>query len=205
MPTFQESSVDQAGDIGGNGIARWHWAVSGGAPVTPELVDSFHALLHTFYTVMAQHTAPTITFAIQAAVRIRDEGSGDLVGMTEANGSSPVIKGLGISGPYPAGVGGRVNWMTGTVVGRRMLRGATFLIPADSGSYTSNGSLSATYQVNLLDSALALIDGSQSDGVPLNVYHRPLKGTNSGGILGQVSGATVGTTPASLRSRRVLQ
>jgi hypothetical protein len=197
-----QSQVDQAGDIGGNGLSLFHWKTFGDAPVTQADVQSFHTALHAMYTALASRLPANMTWSILPEVKVFDSSSGALTSLTSEGVAQPTITGSSSDTGYPAGVGGRLNWYTNSIVNNRVLRGATFIIPLAPSDWTPSGSIGGPTQSALIGAGSGLISASAQGGVPFCVWHRPKKGQTSGGVLGQVYTVTVGTTPASLRSRR---
>jgi hypothetical protein len=203
MGSFFESSVDQAGDIGGNGISRFHWVPGDGITVDSELVDGVHDAIHQFYSGLALHLPSSMSYAIQPEVKELDAESGKLLGLVAAGATLADIHGLATANTYPAGVGTRVRWLTGQIVFGRRLSGSLFLVPLASNAYTSAGSLDGAIQGAILASADTLVGNLQGLSCSMIVFHRPPKGATTGGVIAVVQAQSVGTAPASLRSRRV--
>lgn len=204
MPEVAITDVDQSGDIGGNGVSRFHWKTVADAPITPDDCDTVIAALTTFYTAVKPDLPGWISYRIQADTRVIDEASGELVRMSSGSGVPPLMTGGAGANATPAGVGVRLNWVTGHVLNKRLMRGATFLVPLAQGAWGPSGSIASASQSRILTAALKLIDDLQVGGTPMQVYHRPAKGATTGGVAAQIDVVKVGTTPASLRTRRVL-
>lgn len=195
------TSVDQAGDIGGNGVSRFHWVGREGVPIDDTDVSAVSAALHSFYTaICANLAAHSITYAVQPETLILDDSTGKLTGAIQGQGLAP-IPSLGAAQGYSAGAGARINWLTGVVVNHRRVRGATFIVPIQSSSFTQQGALSGVAQQELIAAAGNLNGALQTAGCNLIAYHRPAKGATTGGVAALVSAWTVGTRPAMLRSR----
>ena len=201
MVQVGESSIDQAGDIGGEGVSRFHWVGPEGLDIAPADVTAVHTALHAFYAVVAQNAAHSITYAIQPEARILDEQTGELVAAVNQEGTLADIPSLGVATGYPAGAGARINWHTGVVVGGRRIRGATFLVPLQAAAFTQQGSLSGNVQQGLIAAAATLNGALQSAGCNLIVYRRPPKGATTGGVAALTQAWTIGSRPAMLRSR----
>jgi hypothetical protein len=82
------------------------------------------------------------------------------------------------------------------------MRGAVYLVPVNSGTYDNSGQISAACQTQLLTSVGNLRATLTGNGMSLVVYHRPPKGTFTGGKSGPVTAQDVPLKPAGLRSRR---
>jgi hypothetical protein len=101
------------------------------------------------------------------------------------------------SGFHAAGIGARVVWSTGSIVGHRRLKGSTFLCPVIVGVYETNGTLDTTFRSAISTAGTTL----WTTGL-LNVWHRPPAGTHSGGEAHVVTGVEVPDRVTALRSRR---
>lgn len=197
------TSVDQNGDIGGEGVSRWHWVGQEGADIQPADVDTVAGLIHAFYTSIAQYLPPNLTYAIEPEVPVVDESSGKLVNLVSGSTVQSAIHGSSTGTQYPAGTGSRINWQTGLVVNGRRLRGAVYIVPLGDNAYSSQGAIQTPVQQALINAARTYNLGVQAAGCAQIVYHRPKKGETTGGVAALVNAWTVGSTPASLRSRRV--
>lgn len=100
------------------------------------------------------------------------------------------------SGVFANGVGARVVWSTGAVVGGRRVKGATFLVPLVSAAYDAQGTIEETRRQILISAANTLIVALQSGPCPLDVYSRENLNTYN------VLTATVPDKVAFLRTRR---
>lgn len=197
------SAVDQAGDIGGNGISRFYWIIgSANTDILPSHVDEVHNAIRAFYAELASLLPPSMSYTIQPDVNVIDLQSGQLVTVVAGGVAQPAVHGLAPTGPYPAGVGARINWVTTTVLNGRRVRGAVFIAPLSSQAYEADGAILGTAQQLLVSSAGTLVLAIEGLGGNLSVYHRPPKGEITGMIC-PIHAWKVGTTPASLRSRRV--
>lgn len=101
------------------------------------------------------------------------------------------------TGGYAGPAGACVNWATGVIVGRRRLRGRTFLVPLAGGAYQSDGSIEPTTLANLRSAASGLAGIAN-----MRIWHRPTKLNPTGGSSFLVTAGTVADRAAVLRSRR---
>jgi hypothetical protein len=196
-----EVQVVIQGDIGGRGISRWRFlpSLAGTAPSIAD-VNAAGAAVRAFYAAAA--FLPTgVSAQVQAAVPFFDVGSALVQGSVSMTTVPNVVSGS-LAGNYAAGMGARVNWKTATISGRRLIKGATFVIPMASAEYTSGGALSSTAQTALINAANAYIAAMNTAGTTPVVWHRPPKGTTAGGLVGPINAVAVPSTPAGLRSRR---
>ena len=197
-----EFQVDQNGDAGGEGMSRFHWVTGTGDPATDIQLDAIASALHDFYAACSTEFPGNMTYAIQSEVRVLDAPSGRLTAVLPVTNTPPDVHGAGALQGYGGGLGARINWKTSVIVNHRVLRGATFLVPLTNGAYTGSGGLGGPSQTTIKQAADGLLAAGSVFGCALVVYHRPKKGTFTGGTLGPVVANTVPGVPASLRSRR---
>jgi hypothetical protein len=203
MPDYGTISVDQAGDIGGNGISRFHFLGADGSTVDNADANGVADAIHAFYSSINQDMPPSMTYSVQPEVPIIDGATGVLKRIVPLDNAPSPIKGLSSTANYAAGTGIRVNLQTGTVLNGRRLRGAFYLVPLSDAVWTGNGSLNGAIQSALVAAVGNLIGTVSGVAGGLCVVHRPAKGTKVGGEVAPVQTWTIGSTPASLRSRRV--
>lgn len=104
------------------------------------------------------------------------------------------------TGSYSAASGAVVNWRTGGIRNGRRIRGRTFLVPLAGSAYSTTGSLLPSSQTTIATAASQL---AASTGTPdLFVYARPTGPGASDGTSSVVTGSSVPTLAAVLRSRR---
>lgn len=159
----------------------------GSADVTTDLA--------TFFNVVKGLLPGAAQITIPPAGDTIDDATGALVGTWTGTGT--VIAGGGSSGAYAAGVGGYVVWNTGTVVGRRRLKGRTFLCPLVTGAYDSSGTLDNGNRAVIAGAASTLATAGK-----LVIWHRPAKITHVGGSSALIVSGVVPDQVTSLRSRR---
>jgi hypothetical protein len=108
----------------------------------------------------------------------------------------------GGSGSYAGGNGIRINWKTSTLQGRRLIKGATYLAPLAANAFTSTGGINTVISANATAAASAYIAAMHTAVLYPVIWHRPAKGTTTGGMWGGIVAGVASTTPCSLRSRR---
>ena len=201
MAVVAEVQVTLSGDIGGVGISRFRFATPSGAKPSPDQCSSAGTAVRQLYTSLSPYLAGDMTFHVEPLVPCYDEVSGLVQGDVAMTTSLPNVTGEA-SGSYPAGVGARINWKTGTISGRRLLKGSTFVVPMGSVSYAANGQVANAVQGAVLTAAQAYLSMMSAEPLLPVIWHRPPKHTTTGGLVGAITGAAVPITPAGLRSRR---
>ena len=200
-PPVCEVQVVLTGDIGGRGISRFRFlpSLAGTAPSTAD-VNAAGAAVRALYASAA--FLPTgVSAQVQAAVEYFEPDTALVQGTVTMTTVPNVVSGS-LAGNYAGGNGARINWKTSTISGRRLLRGATFMIPMASVEFTSTGALSSACQTALINAGNAYIAAMNTAGTTPVVWHRPPKGTHAGGLVGVINAVAVSSTPSSLRSRR---
>lgn len=142
--------------------------------------------------------ASALTWRVQGQVDVLEESTGQLVdsfNVTERNGAGSVAAG---HGPLPSG--GCITWLTGEYKAGRRVTGRTFVVPAASNAYESNGTLTAAYLTLLGGFADSMMNAGATDLV-FCVWSRP-NALGTGGSKHGVVGSRVSDRAAVLRSRR---
>lgn len=146
---------------------------------------------------------------IPANVDIQVQNSGDVIdsvsGVLGATWTvAPVLPIYGAgTGVWASPVGSVVNWLTGSVVDGRRLRGKTFMVPLVASVFDLTGSLNATVLATMRTEAADFVVAAANNFV---VWHRPrpataLKPYRSGGHA-IVTSSVVPDKACILRSRR---
>jgi hypothetical protein len=142
-----------------------------------------------------------ITLSGQNPVVIQDDASGVILRELTVPNPPGSVSGLS-TGVYGAGLGAAIDWRTSTVIGRRITRGRTFVVPLAQAAYSATGSIIAGVQTNIQTAAGLYLQDLTTGGLHAVVWHRPPKGASVGGALAVVTAYLVPSTPAGLRSRR---
>jgi hypothetical protein len=104
------------------------------------------------------------------------------------------------TGSLTASQGPLVQWLTSTVVGRRLLRGRTFLTPSGTSAIGSNGLVVAGVTTAILTAGATYIASTPAQPV---IWHRPVPyGTGTNGVAAVIAGVSSPAKVAVLRSRR---
>lgn len=195
-----EVKVHIQGDIGGAGISRWRFTRNDATFLTVADATAAGAAVRAFYN--SSNSFPTgVSAAVDPAVEFFDIVSALVQGtLTMSATPAPVVGSTG--GNYGAGLGVRVNWKTNQTLGRRLMRGATFMIPYASAAFSSGGAVNSTVISNMIAAGNAYITAMLAANLTPVVWHRPAKGTTVGGLAGTINALAVSSTPSGLRSRR---
>ena len=185
MATLQRVVVKWDGLTGLPGVSV-HYGVFGGTLVSE---------LKTFFTSVSALFPAGLTWQIPTSGDVLTDSSGLLTGAwTDVNGGTVSSAGSGI---WASGTGMMVQWGTNTIVGRRRLKGRTFLCPLFGSAFQSDGTILNAYVTTVQTAANTLVATNQ-----MLIWHRPPKGTTTGGTSALVVGAIAEDRVTSLRSRR---
>lgn len=174
----------------------WHGATVGvfdAADATAAI-----AAVHTLFTGVAGVLANTSAWQVQPTVETFEATTGALLGVVAG---TPVASVAGTCyGNVAATSGPLLQWFTSTVVGRRLLRGRTFLIPSGEGSLNPNGTIKSA------DIATAVAAGNAyfaTSGQKPVIWHRPVPfSTGSNGQAAEITACAMPGKVAVLTSRR---
>lgn len=150
--------------------------------------------LQAFWTSIKAFQASTTLYDIDIAGRELDMATGALTGAW----SEPSVKnGFGTNGAQAVADASMalIQWQTGVIVGRRFLRGRTF-VPGLGIAQLSQGNLLGTTATAFVNYGATLA----SSGASFVIWHRPIAG--SGGNMQSPAGVTCWSEMAVLRRRR---
>lgn len=151
--------------------------------------------LVTFFGAIKAKFPPGLSWTIPSSGDLLIAEDGSLSG-SWSGASGSTVSSTGTSATYAAGVGARVSWSSDVIVGRRRLKGRTFLVPLTSDNYQSNGTMNDATVTSFQAAADAVVAGGN-----LRIWARPSRG-GSDGAIGPVMAAIVPDEVSVLRSRR---
>lgn len=201
MPQVAEVAWHISGDIGGIGVSRFRFVRQDSASITGPDVTAVATASAAFFTAVKSYLPIGCTWSISPQVNIYDSASGVVQGPLNIGSPPANVLGAG-SGNYGGGTGARVNWHTSTLVGRRLLKGALFLVPLGTPGYAANGAINSTAVTTVNSAATTYLTAMTTAVLYPVIWHRPKKGATSGGMVGTVFSGVCSATPAGLRSRR---
>jgi hypothetical protein len=188
------------GDIGAQGVSRFRFMRSDAASIGIPDANAACVAVRAMFNTLSMYPS-TLTVAVQPLVETFDVGSALVDGSVVASSSLTPITGTQ-SSAYAAGIGARLNWHTATIQGRRLLRGATYVVPLASGAFSSTGALSGAIVSQLTGAATTYLAALTTAQLQAVVWHRPAKGMTAGGAAGPIVNGVCSATPSGLRSRR---
>lgn len=185
------------GFSGAPGYSAFHYQpglIDGGlfGDIAQEIADR----IDTAFQSLTSALPGDVSVQVEPEVEEIDETTGEILGFVAID-PAPPQSGVSSEG-YSAASGAVVNWRTDDVRAGRRIRGRTFLVPLDGGSYDSDGTLTSTALGQIRNWAGFISNGPYD--ADFGVWSRPRDG--AGGVFAPVTNFTVPDMAAVLRSRR---
>lgn len=203
MPQLYRVKARWSGFSGAPGYSIFHFRDfntpdPGNGDGTTEDATAAVARVTTFFATLTAAIPDAVVVTVETEVDVIDDASGELVNSLQATGGGAVQMESG--GSYLAPAGAVVNWRTAGIRKGRRIRGRTFLVPLASSNFNSAGVLIPTAQ-NVIQTAANNL-ASQTGSPDLAIFARPSSSALSDGTSAVVTGASVPSIAAVLRSRR---
>ena len=189
-----------AGFQGAPGYSNFFMDTPGADSVPPAGVDGAVTSVVNFFAAIKGSLSPTTSVSVSPVVEFLNATSGIVVGEASSSATPPAQVGTATATTLSAASGACVSWGTSTIVGRRRVRGRTFVVPLSIEAYDSTGTLAPDTLTRLTDGSRALIGATAGNGTRLVIWHRPKIG--AGGVQAFVTSAAIRDRVAVLRSRR---
>lgn len=187
-----------SGFPGAPGLITWYW--NGAAAGSFTTADATAAVAASYALLNALKTgfAGTCSMQVNPAVEVLEATTGALTGIVQATPVAAVV-GTG-TGVVLSAEGPLLQWITADVVGRRLVRGRTFVVPSASGAIGSPGTVIAAFTTAALAGMAAYIATAGPSPV---VWHRPAPfATGANGSAHEIVAYGVPAVVSVLRSRR---
>lgn len=184
MASLNRIRVLWTGGAGGEGVSTFY--------ATPAATSALADVRDFFFAIRA-FIVPSITFSFPGSGDTIESTTGQLVGGWTMTGGAPFVGNAGATS-YAAGVGLRVRWGTGAIVGSRRLVGTTFITDVVTSCFDGTGTPTPGTVSGIQAAADALVATDS-----LVIWSRPRAGLSG---FGSVESATVPDRVTALRSRR---
>lgn len=202
MPQVGEVAFHVQGDIGGTGVSRFRFTRQDAVSISGADCNVVAAAARAMLFALAAYIPTGITWTAVPQVNIYDSATGLVQGPLVISSLPATVTGsAGVA--FGAGLGARINWKTSALSGRRLLKGATFVVPLGPGAYSSSGAVTSTVVAAANTAAATYLNALTSATLYPVIWHRPAKGAHTGGVTGIVFAGITSAVPAGLRSRRV--
>lgn len=202
MSALERMRIDWTGFKGGPGVSTLYFADAAAAQ------DD----VRTFFVSVAASVPNDVILQEESFGDVIDDTNGVISGTWVGANSLPKTgEGIGV---YAAPVGFCIEWLTAAIVGRRRLRGRTYLVPQMPTVFDTDGSLLPASQNAFITDAQTLV---AAQGANMRVWSRPQAATPAwtdkhgkvhparaarAGSSAAVIGARVPDKAVVLRSRR---
>lgn len=197
MTQLNRVRVQLTGFIGAPGVATFYFLG----------LQTARQSLQSLFTAVAPALPDDVTAQVEAAGDIIESTNGALVGSWSKDPLPPIV-GQQVGG-YAGPAGCMLRWNTNGIVGRRRVRGRTFLVPLAATNYNTVGQILPAVVSGIAASANAFVFEQSLDFV---IWSRPFIGAPATptraarparlGSHSLVTSATVPTKVVVLRSRR---
>jgi hypothetical protein len=189
------------GDVGGNGLSRVHFQRSDFGTIVSADANAAAAAWHGLWQAAHTEVPSAVIISPSSECKRIDPTTGAPIGVANLTSVPGAVFGSSTA-HYAAGTGARIQWHTSQIHNRRLIRGATFLVPLTADAFTASGVLNATIQANYVTASAAVLAAMTAASLTLVVWHRPPKGSFTGGIGAVVTASSVLGEAAQLKSRR---
>lgn len=189
-----------SGTSGGPGLTQHAFYVSGGGDPTGTQAQAACNAVRGLWAALAPYLPNEVTISVQPVVDQYDELTETLTGSTTV-GTTPTPVTGGATGNYLGGVGFKLDWNTGVILGGRRVVGRTYVVPAAAGAFDSDGTLVPATITAIQTAQANFLTALSTGGCNLAVWTRP-GGINSVPGLTAVTNGSCKDKSAILRGRR---
>lgn len=158
MATIHRVRVGLSGFPGGPGVATFY-ALDGPA-FLPALEVFLEGIVGVFPT--------DVTLRAESSGDVLNDVNGEITGSWSGMATDPHVGTH--ADVYAAPAGMLIHWLTGTVLDGRRLRGRTFLVPASSAVFHTDGTVTSGTLTSVQDLGAGLVADAEGNFV---VWHRP--------------------------------
>jgi hypothetical protein len=209
MTDIYVAKLDWTGTYGHTGISRFAFVAQDGSVPTNTQRDGVLSAVMAFANTNSGGMPVDLSWQVDPIIESFDGLTGAITGeLPPGSGGTP---GHGsATGNYSNGVGLLVHWKTGGMFGGRRIQGRTFVVPMESGQFTTDGHLQDeavttwTTVANDYISAMGALSLSPLVwGRPADVAATPKKPAHhNAGHWAPILTATIDNKPAILGRRR---
>jgi hypothetical protein len=199
MTTMAKVTINWSGFPGGPGYTNLYFRdFTVGGNIDQGVVDGAVSKTDAFLTAVRPLIPSTITVGVNSTVEEIEDTTGALVSFYTG---TPAAAAVGSGGTAYAGPAGAViSWYTNVVRNSRRIRGRTFIVPAGTGSFDTDGTITSTRLANLVTAATGITAAAGAGD--LGVWARPTSPGATDGVWAVVASYRVPDRAAILTSRR---
>lgn len=181
MPVIIKQTMVWTGFIGAPGYSSFYHRVGGSEPAAEQ---AGHNAVANFASLLQGLIPGDVILTVDPLWQALLDTTGEVVAEgTVATPAEPVAG--TVAGGWAGNTGYAIEWVTGTFIGGRRLRGRTYVVPG-AGGFDVDGTLTPGTLTALATAALAIVAAEQD----FVVWHRPA---------GTVAGSSVDIASANVR------
>lgn len=178
------------GTIGLPGYSQFYQSIAN-TPSTS--AQNGHTAVRSFFSAIVGAIPGEVTVTVDPVYQTLDDATGEIQSEATVGTPSQVVVGAN-GGGFSSQVGVLMEWLTGTYIDGRRLRGRTYLVPI-AGQFDLDGTITDGGMA-IFQAAWPWITEDQED---FRVWHRPVNG--SGGSSAAITSGVVRDHACVLRSR----
>lgn len=118
--------------VTGPGLSTFYKTTTGSVGWADDVLD--------FFSTHPLHLPSTVTVTVPSSGELINDATGELTGTWAEPGTGGSVTGSNAAA-WAMGVGMRVRWGTGGIVGGRRVVGTTFIVPLPVGAYQTDGTI----------------------------------------------------------------
>lgn len=199
MATMAKVTINWTGFPGGPGYTNLYFRdFTGSGNIDQAVVDGAVTKTDAFLAAVRPLIPTTVTVGVAPTIEEIEETDGSLVGFWTGTPAAAAVGSGGTSYVGPAGA--CISWYTNVVRNSRRIRGRTFIVPASTGTFDTDGTITSTRMGNLNTAATGIIDPTGTGD--LGVWSRPSAPGATDGVWAVAASYRVQDKAAVLTSRR---
>ena len=194
-----------SGTSGGPGITQIALLGAVGGSWNPGGEQAAVNAMRAFWDSVKAYLPNELTLTVSPVVDYYNRETGVLLGSNIAATPPAAVIGTA-TGVYAGGAGLKVTWETGQIRDGRRVRGATYVVPLDSASFTTTGTISPTTKTAFNNAAATFKSAIVTGNMAVGVWSRPRENhptlPDRDGAAFEVTQGVCSSKSAILRGRR---
>lgn len=171
------------------------------ASAAQQAVDAVRA----FWNSLSGQLSNKISLTVDPAVDVFNIADAGLVGTYSAATAPAIVTGTD-NGNFSMANGVKISLKTASIINRRRVHGAIFVVPTANYCFDSSGTVTPGAMTTMMNAANTLLNTSRTNNMGLCVWSKPKKATAKyparDGQASDVQGFSINSHGATLRGRR---